>query len=63
MHDVIEGIVGPIVCGKLWYEESSRGLVMGDMRANGRGEHVIQPFADGPNGWLVWEVSPSWSFR
>ncbi|RVW17412.1 hypothetical protein CK203_094138 [Vitis vinifera] len=39
------------------------GLVMGDMRAKGRGEHVIQPFADGANGWLVWEVSPSWSFR
>ncbi|RVX06103.1 hypothetical protein CK203_018631 [Vitis vinifera] len=26
------------------------GLVMGDMRAKGRGEHVIQPFADGANG-------------
>ncbi|KAL6328109.1 hypothetical protein AAG906_033391 [Vitis piasezkii] len=36
---------------------------MDDMRAKGRGEHVVQPFADGANGWLVWEVSPSWSFR
>ncbi|RVW63590.1 hypothetical protein CK203_057382 [Vitis vinifera] len=58
VHDVIEGIVGPIVCGKLWYEESL-GLVMGDMRAKGRGEHVIQPFADGANGWLVWRFLPA----
>ena len=36
---------------------------MGDMRAKGRGEHVIQPFADGANGWLVGDVSPSWLFR
>ncbi|RVW64226.1 hypothetical protein CK203_046323 [Vitis vinifera] len=36
-----------------------RGIPLGarndDMRAEGRGEHVIQPSADGANGWLVWE--------
>ena len=41
MHDVIEGIVGSIVCGKFWYEESPWGLVVNDMRAERRGEHVI----------------------
>ena len=53
MHDMIEGVVGPIVCGEFWYEESPWGLVMNDMRAEGRGEHVIQPSADGADGWLV----------
>ena len=53
MHNMIEGIAGPIVCGKFWYEESPWGLVMNDMRVEGRGEHVVQPFADGANGWLV----------
>ena len=57
MHDMIEGVAGPIVCGEFGYEESPRGLVMNDMRAEGRGEHVVQPFADGASGWLVWEVS------
>ena len=28
-----------------------------------RGEHVVQPFADGATGWLVWEVSSSLSYR
>ena len=59
MHDVIEGIVGSIVCGKFLYEESPWGLIMDDMRAEGHRKHVIQPSADGANGWLVWEVSPS----
>ena len=63
MHDVIEEIVSSIVCGKFWYEESLWGFVMDDMRAEGRGEHVIQPFADGANEWLVWDVFPSWLFR
>ena len=63
VHDMIEGIVGPIVCGKFWYEESPWGLVMDDMRVERRGEHVVQPFADGANGWLVWEVSPSLLYR
>ena len=63
MHDVIEGIVGSIVCGKFWYEESPWGLIMNDMKAEGRGKHVIQPSADGANGWLIWKVSPSWLFR
>ncbi|RVW30200.1 hypothetical protein CK203_108980 [Vitis vinifera] len=39
------------------------GLVMNDMRAEGRGEHVIQPSADGADGWLVWEVPPSLLYR
>ena len=63
MHDVIEGIASPIVCGKFWHEESPWGLVMDDMRAERRGEHVIQPFADGANRWPVWDVPPSWFFR
>ncbi|KAL6312228.1 hypothetical protein AAG906_020313 [Vitis piasezkii] len=50
------GVAGPIVCGEFWHEESPWGLVMNDMRAERRGEHVVQPFADGANGWLVWEV-------
>ena len=63
MHDMIEGVVGPIVCGEFWYEESSWGLVMNDMRSERRGEHVVQPFADGATGWLVWADSPSLSYR
>ncbi|RVW15436.1 hypothetical protein CK203_094702 [Vitis vinifera] len=61
MHDMIEGVAGPIVCGEFGHEESPWGLVMNDMRAERRGEHVVQPFADGANGWLIWEVSPSLS--
>ena len=63
MHDMIEGIVGPIVCRKFWYEESPWGLVMDDVRAERRGEHVIQPLADGADGWLIWEVSPNLLYR
>ncbi|KAL6347607.1 hypothetical protein AAG906_026135 [Vitis piasezkii] len=63
MHDMVEGVAGPIVCGEFWHEESPWGLVMNDMRAERRGEHVVQPFADGANGWLIWEVSPSLSVR
>ena len=62
MH-VIEGIVGSIVCRKFWYEESPWGLVMDDVRAERRGEHVVQPFANGTNWWLAWEVSPSLLYR
>ena len=50
---MIEGIAGPIVCGKFWYEESPWGLVMNDIGAEGRGEHVVQPFADGTKKWLA----------
>ncbi|RVW85608.1 hypothetical protein CK203_037578 [Vitis vinifera] len=63
MHDTIEGVAGAIVCGEFWHKESPWGLVMNDMRAERRGEHVVQPFDDGANGWLVWEVSPSLSVR
>ena len=59
---MIEGVVGPIVCGEFGHEESLWGLVMNDMRAEGRGEHVVQPFADGATRWLVWEVSPNLSY-
>ena len=58
MHDMVERVARPIVCGEFWYEESPWGLVMNDMRAERHGKHVVQPFADGANGWLVWEVSP-----
>ena len=63
MHDMVEGVAGPIVCGEFGLEESPWGLVMNDMRVERRGEHVVQPFADGANGWLIWEVSPSLSYR
>ena len=63
MHDMVERVVGPIVRGEFGYKESPWGLVMNDMRAKRRGEHVGQPFADGANGWLVWEVLPSLSYR
>ncbi|RVW37159.1 hypothetical protein CK203_111748 [Vitis vinifera] len=46
------GVAGPIVCGKFWYEESPWGLVMNDLRAERRGEHVVQPFADGTKSEL-----------
>ena len=63
MHDMVEGVTGPIVCGEFGHEESPWGLVMNDMRAERRGEHVVQPYADGASGWLIWEVSPSLSYR
>ena len=53
MHDMVEGVAGPIVCGEFWYEKSPWGLVMNDMRAERHEEHVVQPFADGVNGLLV----------
>ena len=63
MHDMVEGVAGPIVRGEFRHEESPWGLVMNNMRAKRRGEHVVQPFADGATGWLVWEVSPNLSYR
>ncbi|RVW48951.1 hypothetical protein CK203_095635 [Vitis vinifera] len=42
---------------RIWARGIPWGLVMNDMRER-RGEHVVQPFADGANGWLIWEVSP-----
>ena len=63
MHDMVEGVVGPIVRGEFRYEESLWGLVMNNMRAKRRGEHVVQPFTNGATGWLVWEVSPNLSYR
>ena len=41
MHDMIERVAGPIVCGEFGYEESPWGLVMNDMIAERRGEHVV----------------------
>ena len=63
MHDMVEGVAGPIVHREFRYEKSPWGLVMNDMGVERRGEHVVQPFADGATGWLVWEVSPSLSYR
>ena len=63
MHDMIEGVIGPIVYREFGHEEFPWGLVMNDMRAERREEHVVQSFADGANGWLVWEVSPSLSYH
>ena len=59
MHDVVEEVAGPIIRGEFGHDESPWGVVMNNIRAKRRGEHVVQPFADGANGWLVWEVSPS----
>ena len=50
MHDMIKWIVGPIVCGELWHNEPSWGLVIDNARAKRRGEHVIQPPADRAGG-------------
>ena len=61
MHDVVEGVIGLIIRGEFRHDESPWGVVMNNMRAKRRGEHVVQPFADGAEGWLIWEVSPSWS--
>ena len=63
MHDMVEGFAGPIVCGKFRHEKSPWGVVMNDMRAKRRREHVVQSFVDEANGWLVWGVSPSLSYR
>ena len=63
MHDMIEGVVGPIVCEEFVHEESPWGLVMNDMRAERRGEHVVQPLANGANECLIWEVFPCLSYH
>ena len=60
---MVEGVAGPIIRGKFRHEESPWGVVMNNMRAKRRGEHVVQPFADGASVWLVWGVSPSLSYR
>ena len=60
---MIEGVARPIVRGEFRHEEFPWGLVMNNMRAERRGEHVVQPFANGATGWLVWEVSPNLSYR
>ena len=63
MHDMVEGVAGPIVRGEFRHEKSPWGIVMNNMRAKRRGEHVVQSFADGASGWLVWGVSPSLAYR
>ena len=63
MHDMVEGVDGPIVRGKFRHEKSPWGVVMNNMRAKRRGEHVVQHFADGASVWLVWGVSPNLSYR
>ena len=59
MNDMVERVAGPIVCGEFGHEESSWGLVMDDMRAEGRGEHVIQPSADEPMGGSFGRFPPA----
>ena len=63
MHDMVKGVTRPIVRREFRHEKSPWGIVMNNMRAKRRGEHVVQPFADGATGWLVWEVSPNLSYR
>ena len=53
MHDMVEWITRPIIRRKFWHKESPWGVVMDDMRAKRRGEHVIQPFADKAKGWFI----------
>ena len=53
MHDMVEGVVRPIICGKFWHEESPWGVIMDNMRAKRRGEHVIQSFANEARGWFI----------
>ena len=50
---MVEGVAGPIISGEFWHEKSPWGVVMNNMQAKRHGEHVVQPFADGANGWLV----------
>ncbi|RVW96450.1 hypothetical protein CK203_029629 [Vitis vinifera] len=45
-------VVGPIICGEFGHDESPWGLVMNDMRAERRGEHVVQSFANGAK-WVA----------
>lgn len=42
VHQVVEGVTRSIVHGKLWYEKSSRQLIVYYMRSKRCGEHVIQ---------------------
>ena len=63
MHDMVEGVAGSIVRGKFRHEKSPWGVVMNNMVVKRRGEHVVQPFADGTNWWLAWEVSPNMLLR
>ena len=53
MHDMVEGVVGPIVGGELRHNKSPWGVVMNNMGAKERGEHVVQSFADRTSGWLI----------
>ena len=63
MHDMVKGVTRPIVRREFRHEKSPWGIVMNNMRAKRHGEHVVQLFANGATGWLVWEVSPSLSYR
>ena len=63
MHDMVEEVARPIVRGELRHNKSPWRVVMNNMRAKGRGEHVVQSFADGASGWLVWRVSSNLSYR
>ena len=63
MHDMVKGVTRPIVRREFRHEKSPWGIVMNNMRAKRRGEHVVQPFANGATRWFVWEVSPSLSYR
>ena len=53
MHDMVEEVTRPIIRRKFWHEESPWRVVMDNMRAKMRGEHVIQSFANGVEGWFI----------
>ena len=46
VHDMIKWITRPVVCGELWHDEPSWGLIIDNARAEMCGEQVIQPLAN-----------------
>ena len=53
VHDMIERITCSVICHELQYHEPPWGLVVDDVRAKRRGEHVIQPLVDRAEHTLI----------
>ena len=64
MYDMIEGVAGPIVRGEFRHEKSPCEVVMNNMRAKRRGEHVIQSLlielVGGSLGWFLLAWRTAW---
>lgn len=56
VHDMIEWIVGSIVLDEFWHDEPSWRLVFDDMRAEKRGEHVVQLPTDRVGGTSTYHI-------